>query len=110
MKRLAMFVSSCVFSALSFSAQAASTLTPLGNVSILGSNYSVSLLSDFGFEAQSFGALNPSITFNPDNPLASFRPMNDRRSRSIGPETAEPCAFLAGHSKHQAILAGVLMP
>lgn len=46
----------------------------------------------------------------PDNPLASFRPMNDRRSRSIGPETAEPCAFLAGHRKHQAILAGVLMP
>ncbi len=34
---------------------------------------------------------------NPDCPLARLRPMNDRGSRSVGPEAGEPGAFAAGH-------------
>lgn len=50
------------------------------------------------------------MALNPDCPLAIFRPENDRRSGSVGPESGEPGAFSTGHGQHQAVLAGVPMP
>ena len=63
MKNLAL----AVLLATSFAAHAAPTLTPIGNVDILGNTYGVSLLSDLTFNSQTFAALNPSITFTTDS-------------------------------------------
>lgn len=49
-------------SAVILNAQAA-TSTAIGEVSILGTNYKVSLLSDANYESQSFTNLAPTITF-----------------------------------------------
>jgi len=48
--------------ASSLSAQAA-TSTAIGEVSILGTDYEVSLLSDIDIDSQSFDKLKPTITF-----------------------------------------------
>jgi hypothetical protein len=41
-----------------------STLTPIGNITVDSTVYSVSLLSDVSSDLQTFNLLNPSITFN----------------------------------------------
>ena len=50
------------------------------------------------------------VLFNPDCPLATLQPMNDRRSGGIGPQAGEPGAFSAWHAEHEAVLGGISVP
>ncbi len=51
-----------------------------------------------------------SEEFIPDCPLAILQRMNDRRSRSDGPESGEPGAFSARCGQHQTVLDGGMVP
>ncbi len=63
MKPLAKLVGASIFSIFACVAQASPTLTAIGSATILGNVYDVTLLSDTTYEAQSFNALAPGITF-----------------------------------------------
>lgn len=52
-----------VLAATSLTAHAAPTLTAIGQVTVLGTDYNVSLLSDVDYDSQSFTNLAPTITF-----------------------------------------------
>jgi hypothetical protein len=58
-----------------------STLTPIGNITVDSTVYSVSLLSDVTAELQTFNLLNPSITFNTE---ASARAARDALVATFG--------------------------
>jgi hypothetical protein len=63
MKFFPRIVAACLTAAISFGVYASPTLTPIGSVSVLGSNYNVSLLSDVSMELQSIDNLSPTVTF-----------------------------------------------
>lgn len=56
-------VAGVAIAALSTCTLASPTYTSIGDFDILGTSYSVSLLSDTSLQTQTFNALSPSITF-----------------------------------------------
>lgn len=63
MKSLAQSVAAAVVLSVTGLGAQAATLTAIGEVNILGTDYMVSLLSDIDFDSQSFANLKPTITF-----------------------------------------------